>query len=314
MNINKCNNTLGAGADPWVVEAGGKYYYISANGHNAMLTIQKAEHLYDITKSESHAIWTPPENTEYSKELWAPELHYVFGRWYVYVAADDGNNDNHRMYVLEGGTNSNNPLCDDFVFKGKISDSTNKWAIDGTVIMIKDEPYFVWSGWEKDENIAQFLYIAKMLSPYTLGERVKISEPELEWECRGGNPLINEGPSGLYSDDGTVHIIYSASGSWSDFYCLGMLTLTGENPLEPDSWAKYEKPVFESTENTFAPGHASFVKTPVEKENWIIFHTAKNKGSGWDRIVRIQKFDFIDNVPHFGNPLDKDTQIDAPLS
>ena len=36
------------------------------------------------------------------------ELHYLDGAWYVYVAMDDGNNKNHRMYVLKG-TDSKDP-------------------------------------------------------------------------------------------------------------------------------------------------------------------------------------------------------------
>jgi GH43 family beta-xylosidase len=40
----------------------------------------------------------------YSKELWAPELHFIKGKWYMYFAADDGNNNNHRIYVLENPT------------------------------------------------------------------------------------------------------------------------------------------------------------------------------------------------------------------
>ena len=36
--------------------------------------------------------------------VWAPELHYINGAFYIYVAmtTPDGNNANHRMYVLKG--------------------------------------------------------------------------------------------------------------------------------------------------------------------------------------------------------------------
>ena len=44
---------------------------------------------------------------EYSKELWAPELHIIDGKCYIYVACDNGNNYNHRMYVLENNLNKN---------------------------------------------------------------------------------------------------------------------------------------------------------------------------------------------------------------
>ena len=66
-------------------------------------------------------VWTPPANTSYSKELWAPELMYLQGRWYIYFAASDGNNVNHRMYVLEG--NTQDPQGG-YTFKGKIAAPT----------------------------------------------------------------------------------------------------------------------------------------------------------------------------------------------
>jgi GH43 family beta-xylosidase len=52
-------------------------------------------------------------------------------RYYIYVAIDDGNNANHRMYVLEGDTND--PLLP-FTFVGKLNTPDDNWAIDGTVL------------------------------------------------------------------------------------------------------------------------------------------------------------------------------------
>lgn len=311
MGNNKCINTFGAGADPWVVVAGGNYYYISSN-KGKYLTIQTSDTLDGVFSAHKESVWTPPLDSEYSKEIWAPELHFVFDRWYIYVAADNGKNENHRMYALEGSDNPDNPLEKPFTFVGKVECPTDRWAIDGTVAIINSEPYFVWSGWKGFVDVTQELYIAKMLSPTKLTERTLISAPELEWETRGGTPKVNEGPTCLIGPDNSVYIIYSASGSWSNFYCLGQLKLTGENPLEKSAWTKKAVPVFESTGKTFAPGHASFIQTPVEKENWIIYHTARVKDSGWDRIVRIQKFDFVDNEPSFGKPLDPMTEITAP--
>ena len=42
--------------------------------------------------------------------MWAPELHYINGRFYIYVAmAQNGDNASHRMYVLQG-TSTTDPL------------------------------------------------------------------------------------------------------------------------------------------------------------------------------------------------------------
>ena len=91
----------------------------------------------------------------------------------------------------------------EWAFKGQIGDSTNKWAIDGSVFENKGQLYMIWAGWEGDENGQQNIYIAKMKDPTTVsGQRVKISSPEYQWEKYGdlhddNNPAhvnVNEGP------------------------------------------------------------------------------------------------------------------------
>jgi GH43 family beta-xylosidase len=238
------------------------------------------KNIYEINSAESIKVWQPPENTMYSKELWAPELHCLNGEWYIYVAADDGNNHNHRMYVLKG--TSQNPL-DKFEFIGKISDSTDKWAIDGTVMQYKNKIYFIWSGWQGDENVAQHLYIAEMSDPCAIsGERVKISSPDANWELvNGERPLINEGAVAI-ERNGTIHIVYSANGSWTDDYCLGTLTLKdGGEPLDKNSWIKSDKPILSKSDKVFGPGHCSFTVSPDGKETWVIYHANLVSGTGW---------------------------------
>jgi hypothetical protein len=110
-----------------------------------------------------------------------------------------------------------------------------------------------------------------------------------------------------------MSIIYSASGSWTDDYCLGILsTKMGSDLLNPSSWKKHDKPVFSKTDKVFGPGHSSFVKS-VGKEDWILYHAAKMQGSGWNRNVRMQSFKWnADGTPNFGTPIAEDVQINVP--
>ena len=90
-----------SGPDPFVVLFEEKYYYVySAEGG---LYVSCAENIHKL-KRDGRNVFTPPEGTMYSKEYWAPEIHLIDGKWYLYVAADDGQNANHRMYVLESET------------------------------------------------------------------------------------------------------------------------------------------------------------------------------------------------------------------
>src|SRR3546814_1469861 len=95
-------------------------------------------------------VWTPPLGTGYSNNIWAPELHYLQDKWYIYFAADNGQDVNHRMYVLE--SSSEDPLEGTWEMKGKVSDASDKWAIDGTILEYKDKLYFIWSGWKGDND------------------------------------------------------------------------------------------------------------------------------------------------------------------
>ena len=294
------NPVASTGADPWVIRWQGHYYFCQSRGGRGVW-ISRSERLRDVGKGTWARVWTPPRGTAYSKELWAPELHYLGGRWFIYVAADDGHNENHRMYVLEG--TSQDPTAP-FVLRGKIAAPTDRWAIDGTVLQMPDGGlYFIWSGWEGDENVAQNLYIAAMSDPLTIrGERVCLSRPEYAWE-KQGRPLVNEGPEALWHGE-QLFLIYSASGSWGDHYCLGQLTWTGGDVLNPASWMKKAAPVFSSTDQVISPGHASFVKSPDGTEDWIVYHTAKHRGAGWDRQVQMQRFEWnSDGSPEFGEPL-----------
>jgi GH43 family beta-xylosidase len=123
------NPLLPAGADPWVISRNGVYYYMQTTGNN--LTIWKTADITDLAHAQRRVVWTPPASGPYSRDIWAPELHYLRGKWYLYFAADAGRNESHRMYVLENS--SEDPLSGAWTLRGKVADSSDKWAIDGTV-------------------------------------------------------------------------------------------------------------------------------------------------------------------------------------
>ncbi len=298
------------GADPWVFRhADGWYYGLVTTGSNVTLT--RSRTISALGAGERKVVYVPPSGM---KNLWAPELHRLDRAWYVYVAADDGNNAHHRMFVLEN--TSDDPFTGAFVLKGKLAtDSADHWAIDGTLLRLKDRPYFVWSGWEGTKDVAQNLYIAPMANPWTLaGPRVLISRPTLAWERRGGPPSVNEGPQALTHGDDNVFLVYSAAGSWTDHYALGLLTLTpAADPLKPDSWTKSPSPVFATANGVFGPGHGSFTKSPDGREDWIIYHAAKRSGAGWSRLIRAQPFTWNpDGTPRFGVPCPPNTPLALP--
>ena len=260
------------GADPWFTKRGKRYYYCKSAGNH--IRVGAASEFPALGKVKTKEVWRPPQGTAYSRNLWAPELYYLDGNWYIYVAADDGENKNHRMYVLKG--TSQDPTKP-FEFVGKISTPDDHWAIDGTVLEHQGKRYFIWSGWQGGKNGSQELYIARMETPVTLtGTRVRISKPDRKWEKRG--MPIQEGPAALYHND-DLFLIYSGSGSWTDHYCLGALKLTGNDPMNPEHWTKLPEPILKKSETLFGPGHCSFV--PSGGKIWCIYHGNRKSGTGW---------------------------------
>ncbi|MEJ7713250.1 MAG: glycoside hydrolase family 43 protein [Pyrinomonadaceae bacterium] len=170
--------------------------------------------------------------------------------------------------------------------KGKLADASDKWAIDGSVFEHQGKLYAIWSGWEGDVNGVQSIYIARMKNPWTIGSRrVRISTPEYPWEKVGDldnskQPLepphvdVNEGPQILKRGD-KLFLVYSASGCWTEHYSLGMLSASAKsNLLNPNSWRKQTRPVFQSSPeaSAYGAGHNSFFKSPDGTEDWILYH------------------------------------------
>jgi len=318
------NPLLASGPDPWVTFRDGYYYYMHTTGVD--LTIWKTRSLAELSKAEKKVVWRAPATGPYSHDIWAPELHHIGGKWYIYFAADAGTNRTHRLWVRENA--SPDPLQGDWVMKGKVADPSDKWAIDGTVFENRGEFYLVWSGWEGDVDGVQSLYIARLRNPWTIsGKRTRLSTPEYPWEKVGDlrpkrptDPAhvdINEGPTVL-KNSGRIFLVYSACACWTDEYKLGMLTASSRsNLLKRQSWTKSSEPVFwKSPEaSVFGPGHNSFFQSRDGKQDWILYHANSESGQGCGgfRAPRAQPITWKpDGTPDFGRPVAAGQPIPAP--
>lgn len=298
------NPLLPVGPDPWVIHQDGFYYVMHTTGGD--VRIYKTPKMSLLSSSRYSGVWSPPSSGPATRDIWAPELHRVNGRWYIYYAAVVAPNTQHRMYTLEN--EAADPLTGTWVSKGELKLADDKWAIDGTLLQQSGQLYFAWSGWENAvDNRRQNIYISKMKDPVTAdGPRVLVSTPEYDWE-KQGNPDVNEGPEFL-THDGKVFLVYSASHCSTDDYALGMLTANATADLtNPASWTKSKTPVFGPTaiNGTYGVGHNSFFTTPDGKENWILYHANPQAGQGCDdrRSIRMQRFTWKpDGSPDFGKP------------
>lgn len=287
---------------------GGQYFY-SESRHKRHIYIRRSRSIDSIGQDPGVCVWSAPLRGKNSDNLWAPELHLIDGKWFIYYAADDGKNENHRMWVLESETSD---PCGKYKCRGMLH--TAGWAIDGTVLVLDDgRRYFLWSGWTGRRNGQQNIYISAMKDPVTLaGPRVLIAQPTQPWE-RVAMPIC-EGPQVL-KRNGDIFVVYSASASWTPDYCLGLLHTTSKDVLNPAAWSKHG-PVFRKTDQVWGVGHCSFVKSLSLNEDWIVYHSKSSRQFGWqDRDVHAKRFEWSsDGFPDFGEPLPRGRGVAATPS
>ncbi len=323
------NPLLPEGSDPSAVFHNGKYYYI--HGTEDKIMLWETSDITDLKHATCKVVWRPKDPSN-SFHIWGPEIHYIKGKWYIYYTADDGNTDNHQLYVLENA--SLNPMNGSFQMKGRIvTDLKWNWGILASVFENKGKLYLLWSGWPRRRIYAenQCIYIAGMKNPWTIDSpRVLISKPDHEWERQWVNPdgtrtaypiYVNEGPQYFHSKDyKKVIVYYAASGSWTPYYCVGMLTAdANSNLLNPSSWKKKSVPVFrQSPENdVYGPGGISFIPSPDGTEWYILYHarqvTNGDAGSRDTRSPRLQKIGWdAQGMPDLGVPVRIGTVLSKP--
>ena len=267
-------------ADPYVyLHTDGWYYFTASVPDYDCIVLRRAKSLAELPDAEEKVIWKKHASGPMSKHIWAPELHFLFGKWYIYFAGGEEEDIwKIRPYVLE--CQGEDPLNDAWIEKGKMRRapedefSFESFSLDATVFENKGEWYYVWAEKVGVGKQISNLYIAKMENGYTLKTvQVLLTTPDYDWERVGF--WVNEGP-GVIRHDGKLFLTYSASET-GIAYCVGMLT-ADENAdlLDPLSWKKERYPVLKSLEEKeiYGPGHNSFTKDE-QGNDIIVYHARK---------------------------------------
>ena len=97
-------------ADPWVVRhSDGYYYFMGTVPEYDRLELRRAKTLDGLGAAPAKTIWTTHATGPMGAHIWAPEIHFINGKWYVYFAAGAAEKVwDIRIYVLENS--AANPL------------------------------------------------------------------------------------------------------------------------------------------------------------------------------------------------------------
>ena len=296
-------------ADPQVfLHTDGFYYFTATAPEYDRIELRRARTLGELPAAETKVIWKKHPDGPMGAHIWAPEIHHIAGKWYLYFAAGRANAIwQIRMYILENS--SADPFEGEWIEKGQIKMNWEDFTLDATTFEVNGTRYLAWAQSEPSRKGTN-IYLAKMDTPWSItGQQVAITKPDLPWERIGYN--VNEGPAVLVKN-GRVFLTYSASATDAN-YCLGLLTAkVGSDLLDPASWTKSPAPVFKSdpAASQFGPGHNSFTTTPDGKTDILVYHDRnyeKIQGDplrNRDRATRAQVIHWRpDGTPDFGTPV-----------
>lgn len=294
--------------DPYVVFHEGAYYLTATFDPEGGLWVYRSDKLSDWRQAERRKVWSAEPTGTRSAMIWAPELHLLQGKWYLYFTASDHVDANHRHYVLE----ADHPMGP-FRDLGRVHPAHERYAIDGSVLQLADgRMYWMYA----DSG----LWIAPMSSPARAegpGVRIVVGEHDWEhgwhqvdgrWQPQAHDFWI-EAPQPLRRN-GRDFVVYSA-GHTAAVYYLGLLELTGKDPMDPKSWTKHPTPVFgpaapqDGALGVYAPGHNSFTVSPDGSEDWLVYHAKDSDGNdARGRTMRIQRISWTaDGRPDFGRAI-----------
>lgn len=299
-------------ADPYIVRAEDGWYYMTGSvPEYDRLVLRRSKTIAGLADAEERVLWRHEKSGPMSGYLWAPEMHYVDGRWIVYFAAgpSGGGADVFRIRTYAVVCDGQDPMAGKWTVLGELKTPWDSFNLDSTSFHHKGVRYMAWAQREPGIETNSNLYLAPMKDALTpAAKAIRLTIPTLDWEIQ--QYKVAEGPSVIVRN-GQVLMTYSASGTGA-VYCMGLLTAADDADLmDPRAWTKSQKPVFATSVETsiYGPGHNSF--TVDEKgRDLLVYHGRdyeKIEGDPLlnpDRHARVQRLYYdAQGRPDFGVPV-----------
>lgn len=264
-------------ADPFLMRhTDGTYYFTASVPEYDRIELRAAKTVEELAAAPTKDIWQKHDSGMMSQHIWAPELHYVMGGWYLYFAASRTDAIwELRPYVLH--CIGNDPMNDPWEECGQMQAaegdpySFTDFSLDATVFEHGGRWYYIWAEKVGSQHGISNLYIAEMESPVKLKTvQVLLTTPDYDWERVGF--WVNEGPAVL-KRNGRIFVTFSASATGA-CYCMGLLTADqSADLLDPRSWRKERFPVLctDAKKGIYGPGHNSF-SVAEDGSDLLVYH------------------------------------------
>lgn len=275
-------------ADPYITRGSDGYYYFTASypmygardteGYDRII-LRKASSIEGLATAEEKVIWDESESDTAHRFIWAPEIHEIDGKWYVYFAASGQKNNVWDINCHVIACDGDDPYEDAWTDMGKFRTTEDDtfsftgFSLDMTYFECSGKHYVIWA---QKPNLSN-LYMATIdpKEPWKLtSEPIMLTTPEYYWE-RVSIP-VNEGPA-VMIHEGKVFMAFSASATGPE-YCIGLMYADETADLmDKSSWTKMEKPLLTSTDliGEYGPGHNSFVKD--ENGDWVFVYHSRSE-------------------------------------
>ena len=310
-------------ADPYLYKFNKKYYFTATCPEYDHIELRCADTINGIATATPRTIWVRHNTGKMASHIWAPEIHYIMGKWVIYFAAGELPGIweiRPDALICEG----DDPMEDSWVEAGMMQAaegdpySFTDFSLDMTVFEHRGKWYTIWAQKVGTVNGISNLYIAELENPVKLRTvQVLLTTPDYDWE-RDGGFWVNEGPAVL-KHHGKVYVTFSASATGA-CYCMGMLTADlNSDLLDPLSWRKSRWPVLQTDETlkVYGPGHNCFVRGDENEHLTLLHFRSYEKITGdplndHNRHAHVMKVTFDENdAPVF--KLNKDEIYNTPF-
>jgi GH43 family beta-xylosidase len=305
-------------ADPHIHRhTDGHYYFTATVPEYDRIVLRRSRTIEGLATADEAVVWRKHATGEMGAHIWAPEIHRIGGKWYIYFAAAPAESVwDIRMWVLE---NSHpDPLQGTWVERGQVKTAWETFSLDATTFTHRGTRYLAWAQHEPGMDNNTALWLSEMENPWTLkGPQIRLTTPEYDWECVGFK--VNEGAS-VIARNGRLFMTYSAAATDAN-YCMGLLTADADADLmNPASWTKSPTPVFTSNDSTgqYGPGHNSFTVAEDGRTDVLVYHARQYREITGDplddpnRHTRVQELGWNpDGTPDFGVPVADTAQAGA---